>query len=179
MAIFLSIAITVIVLFGAFFLWGVARLRKRNAKVAALIKGLRIGDINHLLAEGKERLAKVYGLTIDFADVEGAAKNIDSLFLNRTKLENAFRKPGFDWYFVFPVGALIGEFIRINAKGVWKESPEGLMMDIPVRDGAATCYPFEKVLKQVNQGDKGDMYAFLISSTQLSTIDPAHDPSPK
>jgi hypothetical protein len=137
------------------------------------MKGLRVGDVNHLVTEGKERLAKVYSVTIDFADVAGAAKTIDSLFLDRTKLESAFRKPGFDWYFVFPVGALIGEFIRIHAKGVWKESPQGLMIDIPVKDGAATCYPFEKVLKQVNQGDKGDIYAFLISSTQLSKAAPS------
>jgi hypothetical protein len=174
MAILIYIAIAVIVLFGVFILWGVARLRKHKAKVAALIKGLRIGDINQLIAEGKERLAKNYGITIDFADQEGAAKTIDSLFLDRTKLENTFRKPGFDWYFVFPVGAIMGEFVRVNAKGIWKESPEGLMMDIPLKEGTATCHPFEKVIKQFHHGENGDIYAFLVSSTQLSTLEPAH-----
>jgi hypothetical protein len=166
----LYLAAVVVILFGAFVLWGVIRLRKAKAKVAFLMKGLRVEDISRLVAEGKERLAKVYGLTIDFADIEGTAKTLDGLFHNQSKLQGAFSKPRVDWYFVFPVGALIGEFIRIHAKGVWKESPEGLCMEIPVKDGAATCYPFEKVLKQVNQGDKGDVYAFLISSKQLSMV---------
>ena len=87
------------------------------------------------------------------------------------KLKGTFERGGSYWRFVLPVGALVGEFIRIHAKGVWKQNPEGLLMDIPVKDGVATCYPFDKVLKQVNSGEKGDLYAFLLSSTQLSIVD--------
>jgi hypothetical protein len=43
-------------------------------------------------------------------------------------------------------------------------------MEIPVKDGIATCFPFDKALKQVNQGEKGDLYAFLISTSQVSSI---------
>jgi hypothetical protein len=40
-------------------------------------------------------------------------------------------------------------------------------MRIPVRDGEATTFPFDKVLKQASAGSPGDLYAYLIAATQL------------
>jgi hypothetical protein len=170
MKVILYVTVAAIALFGVFIVWGLVRLRKGNAQASRLIKGIRTGDLNHLVSEGKQQLAKIYGITIDFTEPEAAAKSLDGLFRDKIKLKSAFQKPGFYWYFVLPVGALIGEFIRINAKGVWKDSPEGPLMKISLKDGDATCYPFDKVLKQVTQGEKGDIYAFLVSSMQLSKV---------
>jgi hypothetical protein len=155
---------------GAFLAWGVARLRRKNAEVTSLLRRLKIGDVNHLMGEAKERLLKCYGLTIDLKDREAAAKALSGLFDDKAKLESAFAKKKTSWYFVFPVGAMVGEYIRIHANGIWKSDADGLYMEIPIKDGTATCYPFDKVLKQYNQGERGDLYAFLISSTELSSL---------
>jgi hypothetical protein len=63
--IFVYVAVGIVVLVSAFLAWGVARLRKKNAQVTKLMRHLRIGDLNHLLAEANERLSKCYGVTID------------------------------------------------------------------------------------------------------------------
>jgi hypothetical protein len=80
---------------------------------------------------------------------------------NKMKLKGTFERGGSCWHFVLPVGTLVAEFIRLHTKGVWKDNPEGLVMDIPAKkDGVATCYHFDKVLKQVNSGEKENMHAF-------------------
>jgi hypothetical protein len=169
MHIVLYVVAVVIALFVVFFIWGVVRLRKGGTQANEAIRKVHIEDLPGLIAEGKAGLAKAYGVTIDFNDPEAAAKMLDELFANEMKLKNTFQKDGFYWYFVLPVGALVGEFIRVNAKGVWKENPDGLSMEVPVKDGAATCHPFDKVLKQIEQGEKGDLYAYLLSSIQLAS----------
>jgi Negative regulator of septation ring formation len=166
--IYILVAVVVLVLL--FFIWGVIRLRKGNYQAIEAIRRVRISDLPGLVAEGKDGLTRAYIRSLDFNDAEAAAKLLDSLFADQRKLKDTFQKEGFYWRFVLPVGALIGEYIRIHAKGVWKETPEGLCMEIPVKDGTATCHPFDKVLKQVGQAEKGDLYAYLLSSTQLSSV---------
>lgn len=165
----LYIVVAVVALFVIFFIWGVARLRKGGTQANDAIRKVHVEDSPRLVAEGKAGLTKAYGVTIDFNDPEAAAKILDGLFVDHMKLKNAFEKDSFYWYFVLPVGALVGEFIRVHTKGVWKEDPDGLSMDIPVKEGAATCHPFDKVLKQIDQGEKGDLYAYLLSSIQLAS----------
>ncbi len=155
----------------ALFIWGVFRLRKGSAQANEAIRKVRISDLPGLIAEGQAGVARGYGVNLDLNDPDAAAKILDRLFADQMKLKNTFQKDGFYWHFVLPVGALVGEYIRIHANGVWKESTEGLSMEIPVKDGSATCHPFDKVLKQVAQGEKGDMYAYLLSSRQLSSVE--------
>ena len=157
-------------LFAIFLIWGIVWLRKGSAQANEAIRKVCISDLPGLVAEGKEGLSRGYGHSLDLNDAEAAAKSLDTLFADHKKLKDTFQKDGFYWRFVLPVGALIGEYIRIHAKGVWKETPEGLCMEIPVKDGSATCHPFDKVLKQLGQGDKGDLYAYLLSSRQLSSV---------
>ncbi len=164
------IVVAVVVLSLLFFIWGVMRLRKGSAQASEAIRTVRISDLPGLIAEGKDGLANSYGFSLDLNDAEGAAKLLDSLFVDQRKLKDTFARAGFYWRFVLPVGALIGEYIRVHAKGVWKETPDGLCMEIPVKEGSATCHPFDKVLKQLGQGEKGDLYAYLLSSRQLSSV---------
>jgi hypothetical protein len=170
MQIFLYIAVAVVALAVAFVVWGVLRLRKGNAQASEAIRNLRVEDIDWLVGEGKERLASQYGIAIDLANREAAARTLDGLFVDPMKLKNAFEKDGLSWYFVLPMGAMIGEYVRVQANGAWKQDPDGPFIEIPVKEGSATCYPFHKVLKQVNSGDKGDIYAFLVASSQLSSV---------
>ena len=151
------------------FLWGVIRIRRGNTQAVEAIRKLRIEDIAGLVVQGKEGLSRAYGLRLDLTNRDQAAEMLDGLFADSLKLKNTFERAGFYWYFVLPVGALVGEFIALHAKGVWKQGSEGPVMDIPVADGVATCYPFEKVLKQLNQGEKRDLSAFLLASTELAS----------
>jgi len=150
--------------------WGLLRIRKGNAQASEAIRKVRIDEIDGLVAEGKAGLAKAYGIEIDLADREAAARVLDALFADQTKLKSAFEWDGFYWRFVLPVGALIGEYIRIHGNGVWRQDPAGLAMEFPAKDGTVTCYPFDKVLKQVNSGDKGDIYAYLVAFSTLSSL---------
>ena len=159
---------SILVLFIILIAWGLVRIRNGNAQAVAAIRNVRLQDFPDLIIEGKEGLRRGYGIEIDLQNHEEAAKILDELFIDQAKLKNTFSKDDFYWYFVLPVGALIGEFIHIHAKGIWKESPEGPFMDIPVPGGVATCHPFDKALKQNNQGQGGDLYAYLLSSKQFS-----------
>jgi len=38
---------------------------------------------------------------------------------------------------------------------------------LPVGDGSATTYPFDKILKHAAFGDKGDIFAYLMSANVL------------
>jgi hypothetical protein len=152
------------------FVWGLLRIRKGNAQASDAIRKVRPEEIDRLVAEGKEGLAKAYGIEIDLADREAAARVLDGLFADQTKLKNAFERDGFYWRFVLPVGALIGEYIRIHGNGAWKQDPAGLSMEFPVKEGTVTCYPFDKVLKQINSGDKGDLYAYLVAFSTFSSL---------
>ena len=86
-------------------------------------------------------------------------------------LKKALEKDDFWWYYTLPAGAFMGELLRIHAKGIWKESPEGgLEMKIPLTEGEATTYPFDKVLKQAGSGQEGDLYAYIKSACRLDAI---------
>ncbi len=171
----LSISIAVMALVGVTLLWGLVRLRKGNAQASAAIRKVQLEDLPALVDEGRKGLARAYGITIDFADREAAAWILDRLFADQLKLKDTFAKEGFYWRFVLPVGALVGEFICVHAHGVWKQGPDGVFMDIPLKNGVATCNPFDKTLKLVNgYCAKGDLYAFLqLCSSPLSSLDGA------
>ena len=47
-------------------------------------------------------------------------------------------------------------------------------MRIPVGTDSATTHPFDKVLKQVSFGGKGDIYAYLMSALQLEQVISGH-----
>jgi hypothetical protein len=165
----LYVGVPVVAIVIAFIGWGFVRLRRGNSQASQAIRSIRIDEIDSLAAEGKRGLAKAYGITIDLTDREAAAKVLDGLFVDKMKLKKAFETPGFYWRFVLPVGALIGEYIRIHANGVWKPESDGPAMEIRVKDGTATCYPFNKVLKQLSYGEKSDLYAYLVAASELSS----------
>jgi hypothetical protein len=169
MHVLLQAGVPVVAIMIAFLGWGFVRLRRGNAQASQAIRSIRIDEIDSLVAEGKRGLAKGYGIEIDLTDREAAAKVLDGLFADEMELKNAFEQPRFYWRFVLPVGALIGEYIRIHANGVWKQESDGPAMEVRVKDGTATCDPFNKVLKQVMYGEKSDLYAYLVAASELAS----------
>lgn len=109
--------------------------------------------------------------TLDLQQLEASARILSDRIDQTSEIKGAFARDHLYWYFVLPVGAYIGELIRIHAGGVWEPDEQGgLKMTIALSDkpdDVATTYPFHKAIKQVTLGDKGDLYAFLLTAPTL------------
>lgn len=168
--------LAVAALFGALFLWGLLRLRRGSRQSAAAIRRLRVAEIAALVAEGHAGLARGYALTLDLADRTAAAEHLDRVCRDRMKLKNTFARDGFYWRFALPLGALVGEHLRLHARGEWRDSPEGPVLALPLADGTATCHPFAQVLQHVRRGAPGDLAAYLTTTTLVASR--SHPPFP-
>ena len=72
---------------------------------------------------------------------------------------------------MLPVGAFLGELLRVHVNGTWRASElGGIELEIPVGDESAQTFPFHKVIKHVTLGDPGDVYAYLETSRQLDKV---------
>lgn len=72
-----------------------------------------------------------------------------------------------------PVGAVLGEVLRIHAGGQWQATGGGgLCVVLPVGDGTATAHPFEKVVKQASGGASGDIAAHVATARGLGSALP-------
>jgi hypothetical protein len=158
------------------FLWGLARLRNGYQSAYAASQALRLDQIDGLRRECESVFRSAFGEELKLDDLDGSARLLSARVDQVGTLKDAFAKPDFYWYFVLPVGAFLGEWLRMHARAEWKVSQEGgVEMSIPVREGNATTFPFDKVLKQVTAGSPGDLYAYLIAATQLDNTLATHD----
>ena len=104
MHLLLYIAMAIVALAVAFVVWATVGMRKGVAQASEAVRKLRVADIASLVGDGKGRLATEYGIVLDLANREAAAKALDGIFDDRVKLRDAFEKDGFRWRFVLPVG---------------------------------------------------------------------------
>lgn len=161
----------VVLLLGIVFVWGLLHLRHSQKVAYQAIDKVTLGDIDRLREECVRVFREKFSESLDIEDLEGSARLLSAHLDNHESLKKAFARDDFYWYFVLPVGAYMGELLRVRAGAQWKPSAEGgLEMSIPVANDAATTHPFHKVMKQVTMGDKGDVYAYLKTSTQLGTL---------
>jgi hypothetical protein len=148
--------------------WGVLHLRHSQKVAVEAIGKLGLDDIGALRAACEAVFKQAFGETLALEDYEGSARLLSARLDKVESLKRAFARPDFYWYFVLPTGAYLGELLRVHVRGQWQPSAEGgLEIRVPVGDGVATTYPFEKILKQATIGGKGDLYAYLMSATQL------------
>lgn len=150
------------------FVWGILHLRNSQKVAYVAIANVKLSDIDRLCKECEKVFYEKFSERLQLDDIEVSARLLSARLDNHNSLKSAFEKEDFYWYFVLPVGAFVGELLRVHANGEWKESPEGgVEMSMPVEDGTATTFPFDKVMKQVTMGGKGDMYAYLLTATQI------------
>jgi len=160
----------IVLLLIAIFFWGVRRLNRSMAEVQAAISKVTLPDVKRLSDECQRVVLEKFSERLSLNDLEDSARILSSRIDNGT-LKQAFSKDEFWWYFVLPVGAYLGELMRTHAKAEWKLSEEGgVEMSLPVKDGAATIFPFEKILKQARAGDKGDLYAYIKTAVALDAV---------
>lgn len=152
------------------FFWGVRRLRRSTTEAQAAIAKVTLADIPHLRDECEKIVLEKLSDRLSLDRYEDSARILSSR-LDDLSFKKIFAKDDFWWYFVLPVGAYVGELLRVHAGGEWKASASGgLEMMVPVQDGQATTYPFDKVFKQATAGDKGDLYAYFMSAIRLESV---------
>ncbi len=153
-----------------FFVWGLMRLRKCVREVNNAIVKVQPSDIGPLADECQRVVFQKFAEHLSLSDLEGSARIISKRVADHS-FRDAFHKDDFWWYYVLPVGAYLGELMRTHAKAEWRVSEEGGMeMSIPVEGGAATIFPFDKVLKQITSGDPGDLHAYINSAVGLDAV---------
>ncbi len=150
--------------------WGWLRLRRSVAEVTAAIARVGIDDVPRLREECERVLLEKFSERLSLDRLEESAR-ILSRRIDDGSLKSAFAKDDFWWYFVLPVGAYVGELLRVNAGGEWKDSDGGgLELVVSAGDDHATTFPFDKVLKQATVGDKGDLYAYLVTAQKVGEL---------
>jgi hypothetical protein len=163
-------AVVAVVVLG--FAWGVWRLRKSTAQVRDALPKIKVADIERLRAECQHDFRQAFSEDLSLDDFEAGASLL-SRRIDDGSLKTALMKDEFWWYYVLPAGAMLGELMRVHAGGEWRDTDDGAPeMRIPVGDGEATTFPFDKIFKQVTIGDKGDLYAYLVASRQLDAALP-------
>lgn len=159
----------------AFFVWGILRLRESQRVAYEWIKQVKLEDVDRLRKECEYGFKKHFSETLSLADYEGSAKILSARIDQHETLKKAFSRDDFYWYFVLPVGAYIGELLRVHAKGQWKETKgAGLSLEMPAAGVPMVARPFNKVMKQSISGDKGDLYAFFVTCQHLETVVAEH-----
>ena len=68
---------------------------------------------------------------------------------------------------------MLGEHLVRHAGAAWRKRPGAPPhLEIPLPGGVAEAYPFDKVLRHVAQGDRGDLYAYLMAAGRLPDLGP-------
>lgn len=151
--------------------WGGLHLRQSQRVAYERITQVKREDVERLRKECEDGFRAHFSERLSLDDYEGSAKILSARLDQHETLKKAFGRKDFYWYFVLPVGAYIGELLRVHAKGEWQEAEGGgLTLVIPVAGQPATTHPFDKVMKQVTLGDKGDLYAFLVTALRLESV---------
>jgi hypothetical protein len=154
------------------FVWGFLHLRQSQRTAYDAIGRVTVDQVPALRDECERVFREEFEQTLSLGNLEPSAQILSDRLDDVESLKQAFAKPNFYWYFVLPLGAFLGELMRTHARGEWHASEEGgVELRVPMGSSSedhATTYPFEKVMKQVTMGDKGDIYAYLLSATQLN-----------
>lgn len=158
-------AIALLALVLLLFAWGVARLRRGTAQAFAAARAVDIDRVPSLVEECIAGFAGM-GRTLALDDPDAAAALLDqAMSRDLTRLKLAFARPGFDWYFVLPLGAALGELLRLHAGGRWEPADGGgLCIVLPLGEGTATAHPFEKIAKHGAASAPGDLLAYLAAA---------------
>ncbi|HMF15372.1 MAG TPA: hypothetical protein VKE94_23820 [Gemmataceae bacterium] len=160
-----------VALFVLLLFWGFLHKRHSKQKALEAILQLELGEIEPLTRECAEVFERKLGVRLNLDDCDDAAQKLDDAFRDPVKLKGAFERPGFYWYFVKPIGACLGELLRRYAKHEWrKQTSKAPFMEVRVKGGASQVFPFEKVIKQVESGEPGDLVAYVTFARTLDQI---------
>jgi hypothetical protein len=155
-------------LFGLLLVWGLVRLRRGTQMALTKAQEVDVSEIEPLARECVEVFNRELGVQLDLDNCEDAAAKLDAAFLDRHRLKTAFERDDFFWYFAIPVGACLGELLRRHARHEWRKRLGGApYMVVRLAEGESEVYPFEKAVKQAQEGDAGDLVAYVAFARTL------------
>ena len=126
-----------------FCVWSVRQSKRR---IRDAMKNLTGEDIARLVEECVAVFRERFGVALSLEDLEGSALSLD---VHIKKVESAFKRDGFVWYFVLPVGAFWGELMVEHLDAEWqREAKGGLSVLIHRGDDIQRIDPFEMVMQQ-------------------------------
>jgi hypothetical protein len=173
-------ALAIIVgLMSAGLIWGVIRIRRNGALAIERSHHVELEDIELLANECVQIFESKLESFLDLQSWQSSAQTIDRAFKDKRALKGAFEKDGFYWYAVLPLGAFLGELLRMHANHTWeKAASEAPSMVVHTSVGDSWIYPFEKIVKHLAVVDQGDIEAFVAAAVAISKAAPASSPSP-
>jgi len=148
--------------FALFLLMGVIHLRQSVRAIEQAQLNVKEEEIPNLTEECirvfREKLKKELSLN----DYPNAARILDSALEqeNLQATKDAFATHELYWRFVLPMGAFLGELVRANTSATWKPSPIGVGLALETQ-AMGFLHPFDKILKQVQTGDPGDLRFYV------------------
>ena len=161
----LEIGLIGLVFVVAFLVFGFFRITRRAADAARLLFSVQEKDIPGLVEECIRISNEKLGTRLDIKDLENSARALDFLLDpdQRARVKLAFAGPGHPGRFVMPLGAFLGELVRLHHPGArWIAREQGgLAMEIPQGATTLTMHPFDKVLKHSATGSSGDLLNYL------------------
>jgi hypothetical protein len=160
-----------VLLFALILFWGWLHLRRSKRRALDAARAIELGEIEALARECVAVFQRQLGVPLDLDNCDDAAEKLDNAFRDAYKLKGAFERPGFYWYFVKPVGAALGELLRRHAKHEWRKKPgEAPYMEVLLKDGHSHVFPFEKVVKQIEEGEPGDLVAYVAFARTVDQV---------
>lgn len=163
----IEIAAGVLLLAGAIFVAALiqARLAIRVAENANERVGL--DEVQGLRDECITVFERAFAVRLDLEDFEESARALSGQMDQANMVRRSFAKEDFDWYCVLPLGAFLGELLRVHANGSWRAGEHGgLELMIPIGEENERRRPFDEVLQHLTSGKPGAIYARLDAARQ-------------
>jgi hypothetical protein len=158
----------VLALFAVILVWGLLHMRNSLRTAYREIQDIELTDIEALTKECVRVFDRKLGVRLNLDDCDPAIEKLDDAFRDGYKLKGAFARDDFYWYFVKPVGACLGELLRRHAKHEWrKKAGAAPSMKVKLKDGHSEVFPFDKVIKQAQTGEPGDLIAYVAFARTL------------
>ena len=155
-------------LFVAFLLFGLWFGRKFTKQAVAELEKVELADIPFLCEECVRTFQEKFGKNLSLDDFEGASQLLEDAFGRGEAMKRAFARQDFYYYFVKPVGAFLGELLRLHTGHQWrKDRPGSPYLVIEQGENSAECFPFEKVLRTAGARPRGELYAYLMAGKEI------------
>lgn len=163
----------VLILTGIIFVAVVIQMRLGIRVAERAIERVRIDEVQSLSQECIAVFANAFDIRLDLDDFEESARALSGQMDQVDMLQKAFAKKDIEWYCVLPLGAFLGELLRVHANGSWRTAETGgLELLIPAGDESGRIRPFQRVLGHLTAaGAPGSIYADLDASRQLEKPD--------
>jgi len=125
------------------------------------ISRIRLEEIPDLAEECRRIFEERLGTVLDIENYDECGDTLDE-WMKTAELREAFAREEYPWYFVKPVGAFLGELMRHHTRAEW-EKAEGDQPCLRIEwdERNVQAYPFDKVLKQMDTGERGDIVVYL------------------